>query len=264
VLCKSPAVKGPTNLSWLNKATEARRHVSKYWQFVREAIADPKSDTGLPSFDTGRLMSFDISPGYLADVAAERQRIEDEEDHNKLLEAQTQSGKQFVRQPWDIGAGEDGATKKARKKSEPAHGHATMEDGVQKLALDHAPANDDAAVDPATTLTRQIPVKEDTLRVMAKAFSIQADGTKAVPWINFVRALTDIGMTAAQGQGSAVVFSNQLGGSISFHKPHPKPVVNAIKLRGYGKRLHKWFGWGIESFVLRPRDGQEVQEDVLE
>jgi hypothetical protein len=88
-----------------------------------------------------------------------------------------------------------------------------MEDSVQKLALDHAPANDDAAVDPATTLTRQIPVKEDTLRVMAKAFSIQADGTKAVPWIDFVRALTDIGMTAAQGQGSAAVFSNQLGGA---------------------------------------------------
>lgn len=63
--------------------------MSKYWQFVREAIAEPKSDTGLPNFDTGRLMSFDISPGYLAKVAAERQRVEDEEDHKKLLEAQT-------------------------------------------------------------------------------------------------------------------------------------------------------------------------------
>jgi hypothetical protein len=92
--------------------------VSKYWQFVREAIADPKSDTGLPSFDAGRLMSFDISPGYLAEVAAERQRIEDEEDHKKLLEAQTQSVKQFVQQPWDIGAGDDRATKKGPKKSE--------------------------------------------------------------------------------------------------------------------------------------------------
>lgn len=88
-----------------------------------------------------------------------------------------------------------------------------MEDSVQKLALDDAPANDDAAFDPATTLTPQVPVKEDTLRVMAKAFFIQADSTKAVPWIDLVRALTDIGMTAAQGQGSTVVFSNQLGGA---------------------------------------------------
>jgi hypothetical protein len=99
---------------------------------------------------------------------------------------------------------------------------------------------------------------------MAKAFSIQADGTKSVPWVDFVRALTDIGMTATQGQGSAVVFSNELGGIISFHKPHPKPVIQAIKLRGFGKRLHKWFGWGIESFVLRPKVGADAQEDELE
>jgi hypothetical protein len=65
---------------------------------------------------------------------------------------------------------------------------------------------------------------------MAKAFSIQADGTKGVPWIEFARALMVIGMNAAQGLGSAVVFNNHLG-SISFHKPHPMPLVNAIKLR---------------------------------
>jgi hypothetical protein len=70
---------------------------------------------------------------------------------------------------------------------------------------------------------------------MAKAFSIQADGTKGVPWMEFARALMDIGMNAAQGSGSAVVFNNHLE-SLSFHKPHPKPVVNAIKLRRSGAR----------------------------
>jgi hypothetical protein len=77
-----------------------------------------------------------------------------------MLEAQTQSEKQSVRQPWDIGAGEDRATKKVLpKKSESARGHASIEDSVQKPALDHAPANDDAAADTATTLAPQFPVK---------------------------------------------------------------------------------------------------------
>jgi hypothetical protein len=99
-----------------------------------------------------------------------------------MLEAQTQSEKQSVRQPWDIGAGEDRATKKVLpKKSESARGHASIEDSVQKPALDHAPAIDGAAVETDTTLTLQFPVKQDILRVMAKAFSFQADGTKGVP-----------------------------------------------------------------------------------
>jgi hypothetical protein len=53
--------------------------------------------------------------------------------------------------------------------------------------------------------------------------------------MEFARALMDIGMNAAQGSGSAVVFNNHLE-SLSFHKPHPKPVVNAIKLRRSGAR----------------------------
>jgi hypothetical protein len=260
VLCNSPAPKSPRNVSWLKKATEARQNVSKYWQFVREAIADPRSETGLPNFAIDTLMSFDISPGYIAEVAAEREEIEDEDARKKMREAQAQSEMQFVRQPWDIGAGEDLATKKGLPKQ--SESPVSIEDSVQKLALDQAPENDVAPVATATTLTPRFPVKQDTLSIMAKAFSIQADGTKEVPWIEFVRALMDIGMNAAQGPGSAVVFSNHLG-SLSFNKPHPKPVVSAIKLRGFGKRLHKWFGWDNDSFVLRQRESSEVREDGL-
>jgi hypothetical protein len=48
----------------------------------------------------------------------------------------------------------------------------------------------------------------------------------------------------------------QYSGSVKFHMPHPEPLVDAIKLRGFGKRLHKWFGWTNETFILRPRKKQ--------
>jgi hypothetical protein len=65
-----------------------------------------------------------------------------------MLEAQTQSEKQSVRQPWDIGAGEDRATKKVLpKKLESTLGNASIEDSVQKPAPNHAPAIDGAVVE---------------------------------------------------------------------------------------------------------------------
>jgi len=97
---------------------------------------------------------------------------------------------------------------------------------------------------------------------MAKMFPSRADGTSGVRWIQFVQALTDAGMTATQGAGSAVAFSINRR-TIAFHKPHPEPVVDAVKLRGFGKRLNKWFGWGNETFALRQKDCAGAQENAL-
>ena len=37
--------------------------------------------------------------------------------------------------------------------------------------------------------------------------------------------------------------------SIIFHRPHPDPTIDPIMLRTMGKRVRKWFGWEVESFV---------------
>lgn len=92
-------------------------------------------------------------------------------------------------------------------------------------------------------------------------FPAGTDGTSGVRWIHLVQALTDAGMNATQGSGSAVVFNNSHG-SISLHTPHPEPVVDAYRLRGYGKRHNKWFGWTNETFVLREKEDTEVQNVV--
>jgi len=96
---------------------------------------------------------------------------------------------------------------------------------------------------------------------MAKMFPTGAEGTSSVRWTQLVQALTDAGMTATQGAGSAVAFSNSHG-SISLHMPHPEPVIDAFILRGFGKRLNKWFGWTQETFILRQKECAEIEATV--
>lgn len=84
------------------------------------------------------------------------------------------------------------------------------------------------------------------------------DGTSKgrVRWPEFAKALIDAGMVQTQGGGSAVTFKSPEG-SISFHMPHPDPVMDSLVLRHFGKRLKKWFGWSNETFVLKLKGKNE-------
>ena len=134
-----------------------------------------------------------------------------------------------------------------------------LDNALQDMILDEAPVDEDALTLPEPTLTQRIAVKQDTLSLVAKMFPTGSDGTNGVRWVQLVQALSDAGMTPTQGAGSAVVFSTDRG-SISLHKPHPEPVVDAIVLRGFGKRLNKWFGWNNATFVLRHKDCAGIEE----
>jgi hypothetical protein len=94
-------------------------------------------------------------------------------------------------------------------------------------------------------------------------FPTGVDSSNSVRWTELVQALKDAGMTAEQSGGSAVNFSIQHTGSIVFHMPHPDPVVDAILLRGFGKRLTKWFRWTEETFILRPKNSAELREKKI-
>ena len=112
-------------------------------------------------------------------------------------------------------------------------------------------------------LMSQVAVKKETLDLMAQLFPVEVPDTGTVRWTQFVQALADAGMTATQSAGSAVTFK-VLDQSITFHKPHPEPEIDAIKLRIFGKRLSKKYGWKNETFVLRQKASAEVQDDALE
>ena len=200
-------------------------------------------------------MSFDVSPEHISAMQAERQQIEEEDDCERVRKAQAQSDAQFVRQSWDMGAVEDSAVRKKPPKKSNAPRSSDM---AQNLHLDQAPPANDVGVGNADTSSRpQIPVKQDTLSVMDKMFPARADGTKGVRWIQFLTALKDAGLTPKQSSaGSAVSFGNEQG-AVTIHMPHPEPEVDAVKLRGHGKRLAKWFGWKRDTSVLRQKEAQE-------
>ncbi|KAF2211743.1 hypothetical protein CERZMDRAFT_98176 [Cercospora zeae-maydis SCOH1-5] len=67
----------------------------------------------------------------------------------------------------------------------------------------------------------------------------------------FVQAMKNAGFTAEESAGSSVSFRSSHGGSICFHRPHPDPVLHPIMLYAMAKRLTKWFGFTLETFVLK-------------
>jgi hypothetical protein len=202
-------------------------------------------------------MSFDVSHEYLDTIEAMRPRSENEE----CQEPTRKDAKSFVQQPWDIRSADDGAVRKnLPKKSNASRNDASVEDTLQMMELDQALVND---VDIASLGVSQVAVKKETLDLMSQLFPVGAQDTGMMRWTHFVQALADAGMTATQSAGSAVTFK-VLDQSITFHKPHPEPEIDAIKLRSFAKRLSKEYGWKGETFVLRQKVSAEVQEDALE
>jgi hypothetical protein len=243
---------------------EAHDRLTKFWQCARKAwnlgqMEDGNSDVS--KSDMLSLMSFDEGPEYLDTIEAMRRRSENEGCQEATRKDESSSTR-FVQQPWDTCSGEDGAVRRnLPKKSNASRNNASFEaeDRLQMMDLGQALVNDGLGAD----MTSQVAVKKETLDFMAQLFPVEAHDTGMVRWAHFVQALADARMAATQSAGSAVTFK-VLDQSISFHRPHPEPEIDAIKLRSFGKRLSKKYGWKNETFVLRQKVSPEVQEDALE
>jgi hypothetical protein len=255
--CELPLPKGRQDMKWLEKMTEARKSLTEVWTCIRNSWSDSQRKIGKPEeFMEAFLshMSFDISQEYLVSVAAESQQIQVAEENARRLKIEQEQGTGFVQQAWDHKISTDGAVRKnLTKKSNAAHvasSDAGMEE-LRKLTLNDDGLSKDDAANVALTTVRHIAVKQDSFSVMLKMFST-ADGSSGVRWTVLLQVLTDAGLTITPGAGLAMSFANEHG-TISIHKPHPEPVVDAIRLRGIGRRLNKWFGWTSETFVLREK-----------
>lgn len=94
-----------------------------------------------------------------------------------------------------------------------------------------------------------IPVGNLAKTIFDRMFKPTPEGVET-RWSELVTAMTDAGFSATPGGGSAVSFRNVITQeSISFHRPHPVPMLSPICLRKMGKRLTKWFGYDVETFV---------------
>lgn len=119
----------------------------------------------------------------------------------------------------------------------------------------------------------KIPLKSRAFSLITLMYPTNAlEASKSIEWDQFVHAIGDMGFTARSAGCSAVSFEkvgkspHRFGDSgdsefrsdgegekntrIDFHKPHPISKIDPVMIRGMGRRMSKWFGWGREGFEL--------------
>lgn len=253
--CELPLPKGRQDMKWLEKMTEARRGLTEVWTCIRNSWSNSERQSEKPEEFKKKFlshMSFDVSTRYMSSVAAESQRILAENNPAKTSSVEREQELEFIQQEWDQKNGTDGAIRKTlTRKSNAVSKYGSKTSTLDNVQLVVRVANNEANV--ALAPVPQIAVKQDSLSVMAKIFST-GDGSSSVRWTSLLQALTDAGLAVTPGAGSAMSFTNEHG-TISIHQPHDRagPFVDAIRLRGIGRRMSKWFGWTNETFVLREK-----------
>ncbi|KAK5123148.1 hypothetical protein LTR85_003346 [Meristemomyces frigidus] len=250
VLYATPMPAGKKGEMWLDKAKEARKRLAEFWAYVRQVRRRQIADSGLTVADIEEevaILAADQTEEYIAEVKAEVGMVE---RTIAAYRAATQDdGSAEVQTMW----GDAGSQKielpigRVKPKTRAATGVAEAVDI----------AEDDTLVEPPPG---RIAVNAESLRIFARMFPMSAEVALkgVVRWQQFVTAMADAGCSATHTGGSAVSFdvkaSTGKGGTIVFHKPHPDPEVDAVKLQSMGKRLRKWFGWDGDVFVEREKE----------
>lgn len=106
----------------------------------------------------------------------------------------------------------------------------------------------EAAVVPAPRLK----VKASTASVFQTIFAkVKARGS--VSWADFAGAMADLGFSVTPKYGSVFTFHppESMGAprSITLHRPHASEI-EGYKLLIFSKRLHKTYGWTVETFEV--------------
>jgi hypothetical protein len=252
--CECPWPNNRNSPSWLNRMTEARVLLAKFWKSVRDEWKQDQDqrDPMSPVTDTVMgYMSFDVSARYLAEVEEERITFLVEAHRSRPATIPKQEDAHAVQTVWGH---EPEQTKRPRTHPKKTSIAEDNELDLAGLKINEEPHT--YAINAPTKPT--IAVKQDSKSVFDKVFSRTAT-TSNFRWNHLVDALIDTGMVATQAAGSAVRFENDQG-SIVSHQPHGynhNSTLGADYLRfQIGKRLTKWFEWDAETFVERKKDGQ--------
>ncbi|KAL8953999.1 MAG: hypothetical protein Q9222_000160 [Ikaeria aurantiellina] len=84
-----------------------------------------------------------------------------------------------------------------------------------------------------------------------------------LPWVDFKKAMVNIGFSAEKLQGSAWLFASTLPGrrgSIIFHEPHPESKLPKSWCRRIARRLNRNFGWTAATFEVDLATSDENKE----
>ncbi|KAI0339768.1 hypothetical protein BDW22DRAFT_1360779 [Trametopsis cervina] len=82
----------------------------------------------------------------------------------------------------------------------------------------------------------------------------EKQGIAPMKWENFLKVMREMGFTYDPSTaGSSVRFDppDARDPSITFHKPHPDPTLQPYKVREFGRRLTRAYGWSAADFYTR-------------
>lgn len=109
---------------------------------------------------------------------------------------------------------------------------------------------------PRTPVLPRIPVRKKAPITFSTLFGTPIDGnipSGEIPWIDFRKAMVNVGFGAEKLQGSAWLFKKPEDSgsrSIIFHEPHPESKLCVKLARRIARRLQRRFGWTAEAFEL--------------
>ncbi|KAK2600512.1 hypothetical protein N8I77_010039 [Diaporthe amygdali] len=244
--------------AWLDQQRELRSSMRTFWDSIRELKKDDFNKTNLSAEEKEDLLKV-IS----ADLCAVHQKaVKGEEDAvyasmKKRRQVLTEAPTTFVgyEDKSELPTREIGHVK-SKKKTRPNTPEEVQPEqlprDLSKLSLDRT-----------TREAIAVPMKTFD-EFVCELFPAEKDeGRRGVNWQTFVRRMTAVGCSVGNsgGGGSEVLFSHESFGKITFHKPHPEPRVDAIKLRSWGYRLEKRFGWSRERFVVAGTQGDQAREE---
>ncbi|KAI0696691.1 hypothetical protein BC835DRAFT_1271539 [Cytidiella melzeri] len=82
----------------------------------------------------------------------------------------------------------------------------------------------------------------------------EKQGIAPLKWEHFVKVMREMGFSIDPSTaGSSVRFDppDPRDPSITFHKPHPDPTLQPFKVREFGRRLTRTYGWSEADFYIR-------------
>jgi hypothetical protein len=98
-------------------------------------------------------------------------------------------------------------------------------------------------------------VSSDSLTLFTRMFVADPSTPGEIYWTEFVSAMADAGCSVMPGGGSCFTFTHVddegQKHSMVFHRPHPEPSMGKERLRSFGSRLNRRWGWSETTFCLK-------------
>lgn len=265
---------GPRGTAWVQYNKESNSALARFWETMKLASKLWLSHMTLTPEEEAvfhGVLSFGTSTEHLEALRAEESAIltEVQKQQNKFATPLPVFVDSRPTSPPPLTTRTRHKNKTRPEKAKPSNTDAEDDaDGLQaslpKLSLSLATDDDDDEPPP-----KPIPVSRRNFdEVFGAIFPAdRAEAKRAVDWNTFSRAMQAVGCELDNGSGgSEVMFRHQVFGKITFHKPHPEPKIDPVKLHAWGDRLARRFAWSRDRFVVMAvgssEGGAEVRQRV--